>query len=454
MIKRGVWVIVFLISIFSVYGFDISDWDYQKQINISPATPVDGFQVNVTLDTSNFDYSRVQADGRDIRFVSDNGTDLSYWIESWNNGGTSNVWVNVNYSGTDKIFMFYGNGVVSSESSMNDALDVVNFGSLSSYMNGYSTFKMYVNGIRIIDVKENGNTFVPGQDAKYQWNVLYRSAYWSNPAGPNWAEGESGWNDYGNGAWNYHASGDCYGCSTHSIDFIGNGRSGYYNYGNVYHFDRFFTGGGYYFYGNEGGSNSLNGGTMIGYRIKGAASQPSPSLSHDVVRNPITKFSVENGTTNLSAIFDIGNVEDFTIATSQSVVMWNQNVSLDGGDLDTWVNMGKDFISINASAFDSTINTSANLTMSLGHCDDMKIYYADSFYTNKEDIISNGKLCNEATEPACTNIVCNEGTLTFTVEHFDSYVGNSGNPVPEFSDYALVLAVALTLSGLFFFRKR
>lgn len=49
----------------------VSGWQYRRTITIDPQTPVSGFQVKVELTTSNFDYSKAQSQGQDIRFTSD-----------------------------------------------------------------------------------------------------------------------------------------------------------------------------------------------------------------------------------------------------------------------------------------------------------------------------------------------------------------------------------------------
>lgn len=92
-------------------------WLNRKAItfNNSPSsTNLDNFPVLVVLTPSNIDYSKVKAGGADLRFIDENDlTELSYEIETWNSGGTSNVWVKVPRinasSTTDFIFMYYNN---------------------------------------------------------------------------------------------------------------------------------------------------------------------------------------------------------------------------------------------------------------------------------------------------------------------------------------------------------
>ena len=86
---------------------------------MSPVTPVANYQVLVTLTTATMGspYAHVNADGSDICFTgSDEATPQDYWIESWNNAGTSKIWVEVKTSGASTIYMYYGNSSASSTS--------------------------------------------------------------------------------------------------------------------------------------------------------------------------------------------------------------------------------------------------------------------------------------------------------------------------------------------------
>jgi hypothetical protein len=84
------------------------NWSYRKAVTLSSATSVADYQVLVTLTTASMGnpYSNVNADGSDIRFTDADGVTLQdYWIQSWDNTGTSNIWVEVANSGTLEIYM-------------------------------------------------------------------------------------------------------------------------------------------------------------------------------------------------------------------------------------------------------------------------------------------------------------------------------------------------------------
>lgn len=104
-----------------------ASWAYRRKITFDNTTASLGttsealvnFPVLVKLTASNFDFSKAQAAGQDIRFTDSDGTTLlNYEIESWDNSGqTASLWVKVPQidinSNTDNIYMYYGNGSAS-----------------------------------------------------------------------------------------------------------------------------------------------------------------------------------------------------------------------------------------------------------------------------------------------------------------------------------------------------
>src|SRR6056297_3048888 len=90
------------------------EWNYSDEITIvenSGQNLVD-HQVLIALDNSNFDFSKAQEFGYDLRFES--GTkQLKYWIEEWDmDAEKASIWVKIPLipaSGNAKIKMYYGN---------------------------------------------------------------------------------------------------------------------------------------------------------------------------------------------------------------------------------------------------------------------------------------------------------------------------------------------------------
>ena len=88
---------------------DIEEWQYFREVNLNPSTPESDYQIKVQLNNLNFNYSKANHDGSDIRFLDQSQKQLSYWIEKWDNTSTSIIWVKIPTSGTSKFYMYYGN---------------------------------------------------------------------------------------------------------------------------------------------------------------------------------------------------------------------------------------------------------------------------------------------------------------------------------------------------------
>lgn len=99
-----------------------TSWVSRKKITLNNSASTENltnFPVLIQLTSSNIDYSKTQNSGQDIRFVdpSDNTTVLDHEIETWNESGTSYVWVRVPQidlgSTTDYIWVYYNNASAS-----------------------------------------------------------------------------------------------------------------------------------------------------------------------------------------------------------------------------------------------------------------------------------------------------------------------------------------------------
>jgi hypothetical protein len=93
-----------------------ANWTQRQQLtfnNTGQPENLTDFPVLIQLNASRIDYGQTQNAGQDLRFVDANGNLLAHEIESWNEAGTSYVWVKVPLitaaSGTDFIRMYYGN---------------------------------------------------------------------------------------------------------------------------------------------------------------------------------------------------------------------------------------------------------------------------------------------------------------------------------------------------------
>ncbi|MHA2022462.1 MAG: DUF2341 domain-containing protein [Candidatus Thorarchaeota archaeon] len=99
-----------------------SDWKYRRPITIQSENALTDYQVLIELNSTNFDFSKANPDGSDIRFVDeDDVTKLSYWIEEWNTSSqTTKIWVKVPSipTGEKTIYLYYNNSDAVSESNL------------------------------------------------------------------------------------------------------------------------------------------------------------------------------------------------------------------------------------------------------------------------------------------------------------------------------------------------
>jgi len=115
-------------------GYDLRNslsfplWIYKKNIVVSNILNTENlvdYQVLISLTSSNFDFSKANSDGSDIRFMWLNGISgteesVSFWIESWDSvGEKASIWVKVPFIASGSItdlYMYYGNPSATSES--------------------------------------------------------------------------------------------------------------------------------------------------------------------------------------------------------------------------------------------------------------------------------------------------------------------------------------------------
>ena len=90
---------VFTSQIVDAQGWLDNDWPYRRSVAISnPAgTELSDFQVQIILNSGNFDFSAALTDGSDMRVAASDGTTpVPYWIETWDaTGQMAVIWVKV-----------------------------------------------------------------------------------------------------------------------------------------------------------------------------------------------------------------------------------------------------------------------------------------------------------------------------------------------------------------------
>ena len=100
------------------------NWQYRLPVTIdnsSNANNLTNYQVAVSLSSANFDFTKAQTNGNDLRFTNTDGTTLiNFWIETYNaTNKTAKIWVNVPTvpaNTQESIYMYFGNPAASSAS--------------------------------------------------------------------------------------------------------------------------------------------------------------------------------------------------------------------------------------------------------------------------------------------------------------------------------------------------
>ena len=166
-----------------------TDWHYRREITIqeNSGNNLTDYQIKIVLNSSNFDFSKANSDGSDIRFVdSDDTTPLSYWIEKWDSvNQEAIVWVkvpNIPASGTTTIYMYYGNPSATSESNGDATFEIfdhfegtsLNTSKWNSYLDSGSSITVS-DSIITFTTTVTGNYALIGSKTGYGLNYALRS---------------------------------------------------------------------------------------------------------------------------------------------------------------------------------------------------------------------------------------------------------------------------------------
>jgi hypothetical protein len=98
-------------------------WRWQRLLSFTQPTVRPGFQYFVTLTPGTFDYSKAAAAGADLRFYQRDGTAVPHYVQAWDPGGTSTIWLRIPSPGTNAVRMFYGNPSAANTSSASAVFD-------------------------------------------------------------------------------------------------------------------------------------------------------------------------------------------------------------------------------------------------------------------------------------------------------------------------------------------
>jgi Domain of unknown function (DUF2341) len=116
-------------------GGSLAGWSTRNSAVLTgtAGTSFTSYQVNVQLNSANFDFSIPKADGSDLRVTAGNGTTLlPFWLEWYDPAGmTASLWVLVNTipdGGFSTCYIYSGNASASSVSSFNSTFQLLSPG--------------------------------------------------------------------------------------------------------------------------------------------------------------------------------------------------------------------------------------------------------------------------------------------------------------------------------------
>ena len=139
------------------------EWNNSDDIIIMENSGQDlvDYQVLIALDSSNFDFSKAQESGYDIRFELGE-KQLKYWIENWDTKNEeASIWVKIPFlaaSGNTQIKMYYGNPLANEDISGSSTFlffddfsgSSVGFGDWESFYTGGGEIKVASGMVRLI----------------------------------------------------------------------------------------------------------------------------------------------------------------------------------------------------------------------------------------------------------------------------------------------------------------
>lgn len=131
--------------------------------------------------------------------------------------------------------------------------------------------------------------------------------------------------------------------------------------------------------------------------------------------------SFDGNTTNFGAAPNLANVSEIIIEKKErGGVNFSGGKDVRGKDFDNAIKINDRMISVNTTMLGSEYNATSRVTIKNATCP-ATIVAADGLYAAADNIRAAGFVCNENSSSACTNIICNDTAVSFTVNHFSSF---------------------------------
>lgn len=181
------------------------------------------------------------------------------------------------------------------------------------------------------------------------------------------------------------------------------------------------------------------------------------SYGMDIGNTSQNNIFLNNNITNCDISFNepdapSGYNNNLTYSNSNGAIYWflsNMTINKSIGH-DHNLFIGSNIAAVNSSVEFDNLNTTANISLSGLSFSTVDIIYRDSSYQTS-DVTSTGTDCVGST---CTIISEDGSSVFFNVSQFSSFsAGETPAAIPEFSDFAVVLVLAVVVGGFFVVRR-
>lgn len=174
-------LITFVVGVYTSVFAQWEGWDWQRSVTINNTseTALIDFQVKISLNSTNFNFTHANSDGSDLRITKyDSVTVLPFWIESWSQTGQqATLWVKMDSifiapSANNRIFLYYGNPSVPSAS---NGTNTFNF--FDDFSTGNSTPSNWIR--RLAYSSGNWGPGIVAHDWKYSSEMHQGALYYA-----------------------------------------------------------------------------------------------------------------------------------------------------------------------------------------------------------------------------------------------------------------------------------
>ncbi|MEA3429747.1 MAG: DUF2341 domain-containing protein, partial [Nanoarchaeota archaeon] len=135
-----------------------------------------------------------------------------------------------------------------------------------------------------------------------------------------------------------------------------------------------------------------------------------------------TEYYNTSETTDFSSVPDVASVVDMVLGNTYANITWSSLVNAEGLDFDNYMEFGDRYVYVNSASLDTSINSTALVTLKGVDCDvDKTVYYSPTANTWTTILNEN----TECPDTICTQITCEGTTISFYVQHFSGFASGA-----------------------------